>query len=52
MRPAAIAVAINLVLTNPNAFPITVQSAAASVSGTSAGGCTVGNFAEKQAALG
>jgi hypothetical protein len=48
LYPGAPAVAINLVFTNPNAAPITVQSVTVSVSGTSAAGCTVGNFTVSQ----
>lgn len=48
LYPGAPAVVINLVFTNPNASPITVQSVNVSVSGTSAAGCTVGNFTVSQ----
>jgi hypothetical protein len=48
LYPGAPAVAINLVFTNPNAAPITVQSVTVSVSGTSVAGCTVANFTVSQ----
>ena len=44
LYPGGPAVAINLVFTNPNGTPITIQSATVSVSGTSAAACGAGNF--------
>jgi hypothetical protein len=48
LYPGAPAVAINLVFTNPNGAPITVQSVTVSVSGTSVAGCGVANFTVSQ----
>jgi large repetitive protein len=48
LYPGGAAVAINLVFTNPNGSPITIQSASVTVSGTSAPGCAAGNFAVTQ----
>lgn len=48
LYPGGAAVAINLVFTNPNGSPITIQSATVTVSGTSAPGCAAGNFAVTQ----
>ncbi len=44
LYPGGPAVAIDLVFTNPNGTPITIQSVTVSVSGTSAAGCGAGNF--------
>jgi hypothetical protein len=48
LYPAGPAVPINLVFTNPNASPITIQSATVSVTGTSVGGCAGANFSVSQ----
>ena len=48
LYPGGPAVAINLVFTNPNGSPITIQSASVTVSGTSAPSCAAGNFAVTQ----
>jgi large repetitive protein len=44
LYPGGPSVPVNLVFTNPNGTPITVQSAAVTVTGTSAGGCDAGDF--------
>jgi hypothetical protein len=44
LYPGGSAVAVDLVFTNPNATPITVQSVTVSVNGTSAHGCGAENF--------
>jgi hypothetical protein len=48
LYPGGDAVPINLVFTNPNASPITIQSASVTVSGTSVPGCAAGNFTVTQ----
>jgi hypothetical protein len=48
LYPGAPPVPINLVFTNPNGSPITIQSANVSVTGTSAAGCGAGAFAMTQ----
>jgi hypothetical protein len=48
LYPGATGVAINLVFTNPSATPITIQSVAVTVSGTSAPGCATANFTVAQ----
>jgi hypothetical protein len=45
LYPGGPPVAVNLVFTNPNSVPITVQSATMTVAGTSAGGCPASSFA-------
>jgi hypothetical protein len=48
LYPGGPSVPVNLVFTNPNGSPITVQSVTVSVTGTSAVGCSPGNFAVAQ----
>ncbi len=48
LYPGAAAVPLNLVFTNSNPAPITVQSVTVSVTGTSAGGCDAANFSVSQ----
>jgi hypothetical protein len=48
LYPGGPAVAINLVFTNPNASPITIQSASVNVTGTSAADCAAANFTVAQ----
>jgi hypothetical protein len=45
LYPGGAAVPVNLVLTNPNGSPITVQSVTMSVTGASPAGCGAANFA-------
>ncbi len=44
LYPGGAAVPINLVFTNPNGSPITIQSVTVSVAGTSVAACSSGNF--------
>jgi hypothetical protein len=48
LYPGGPAVPINLVFTNPNSTPITVQSVTVSVTGTSAAGCAAVSFTVTQ----
>lgn len=48
LYPGAAPVPVNLVITNPNASPITVESVTVSVTGTSAGGCSPASFSVAQ----
>jgi hypothetical protein len=48
LYPGAPAVPLDLVITNPNPAPITIQSLTVSVAGTSAAGCGAANFGMAQ----
>jgi hypothetical protein len=48
LYPSGRTVPINLVFTNPNPTPVTVQSVTVSVTGTSALGCDAGSFTVRQ----
>ncbi|HEY7690721.1 MAG TPA: hypothetical protein VH816_00120 [Gaiellaceae bacterium] len=48
LYPGAAAVPLDLVFTNPNPAPITIQSVTVTVAGTSAAGCSAANFGMAQ----